>query len=316
MPFLKIIEQAIHKRQHLFHNDETTAFRLFNSGGDDYEGLIIDYYNGFVLLQLYDSALYKDYSQICEHVKKILASLDIPVNGILLKDRTKINDPQQIIQIRKSILIDGKLPPDNFTVTQNNISAYADLIQGQNTGVFLDMRMVRKQMVNYYRNSGSLCNLFSYTGLFSVHALKNGLQHAVNVDISQTVLNRAKQNYELNKIQYDLRDFVKMDCRQYLKKLIKQKVHYDFVIFDPPTFSRNKKQNFSVKTHYRDYLSLIENIAHGGFVLTTINAVSISERDYRLLHPNHWKLEFLEHEPEDFPYKDKPFLKAGLWKIP
>ena len=316
MPFVKIIEQAINRRKHLFHSSDTNAFRLFNGSGDDCEGLIIDFYNGFVLLQLYDSSLYNDYPHICELLKRILASVNIQVNGILLKDRSKVNDPQQIAQIRKSTLVDGNLPPDNFSITQNNIAAYVDLIHGQNTGVFLDMRTVRKRMLNYYKNGGKLCNLFSYTGLFSVHALKNGLQYAVNVDISQTVLNRAKQNYILNDIKYDSRDFVKMDCKQYLKKLIKQKAHYDFVIFDPPTFSRNKKQNFSVKTHYRDYLSLIEYIAQGGFVLTTINAVSISARDYMSLHPNHWKLELLEHEPEDFPYKSQPYLKAGLWKIP
>ncbi len=316
MPSLKIIERAIQKREHLFKSTQTNAFRLFNGAGDNCEGLIIDYYDSFVLLQLYDSSLYHDYPKICNDCKKILSSLQIPVNGILLKDRTKVNDPRHIAKLRTSILVDGDLPPDNFAIKQNGIAAYVDLIHGQNTGVFLDMRKVRETLVNYYRNGGRLCNLFCYTGLFSVHALKNGLQCAVNVDISQTVLNRAKQNYVLNDIRYDLRDFTKMDCRQYLKRQVKQKALFDFVIFDPPTFSRNKKQNFSVKTHYRDYLSFIERITQGGYALTTINAVSISVRDYRLLHPQHWKLEFLEHEPEDFPSKNLPYLKAGLWKIP
>ncbi len=316
MPFYKIIEQAIHAREHLFHSTDTNAFRLFNAAGDNLEGLIIDYYNGFVLLQLYDSSLYAAYPQISHYCTKILAALHFPVNGILLKDRSKVNDPQKIAQIRKSILVDGNLPPDNFIISQNNILAHVDLIGGQNTGVFLDMRMVRQKMMKYYMQGGRLLNLFCYTGLFAVHALKNGIQYAVNVDISQTVLNRAKQNYLLNDIQHDSRDFVKLDCMQYLKKMVKQNAQFDCVIFDPPTFSRNKKKNFSVKTHYKDYLSLIEKVAQGGYVLTTINSVSISVRDYRSLHPQYWKLEFLEHEPEDFPYKSAPYLKAGLWKLP
>lgn len=316
MPLYKTIEQAIKKRETLFKSTETNAFRLCNSGGDNCEGLIIDYYNGYILLQLYDSSLYSISAQIRDYCKKALELLHIPINGILLKDRTKVNDPQKVAQIRKSILLEGNFPPEGFVIKQNNIAAYVDLIHGQNTGVFLDMRVVRQKMTEYYCKGGRLCNLFCYTGLFSVHALKHGLQHAVNVDISQTVLNRAKQNYSLNDIKYDSRDFVKIDCRQYLKKLVKQKSQFDFVVFDPPTFSRNKKQNFSIKTHYRDYLALIEQIAHGGYVLTTINAVSISVQDYRALHPKNWKLEFLEHEPEDFPYRTLPYLKAGLWKIP
>ncbi|MCX8122755.1 MAG: class I SAM-dependent methyltransferase [Spirochaetes bacterium] len=315
MPLYKIIEQAVLKREALFNNAETNAFRLFNSSGDNCEGLIIDYYNGYVLLQLYDSSLYSIYHKISKYCKTILNSLHIPVNGILLKDRSKVNDPQRIAQIRKSILVEGDLPPEKFIVKQNNIAAYVDLINGQNTGVFLDMRVVRSKMAAYYMKGGNLCNLFCYTGLFSVHALKNGVQHAVNVDISQSVLNRAKQNYLLNNIAYDSRDFVKIDCKQYLKKALKHNTPFNFVIFDPPTFSRNKKQNFSVKTHYSDFCALIQTIARSGYVLTTINAVSISVHDYRSLHPKDWKLEFLDHEPDDFPYI-KPYLKAGLWKIP
>lgn len=83
MPLYKAIEQAIKKRETFFKSTETNAFRLCNSGGDNCEGLIIDYYNGFILLQLYDSSLYSFIAQICDYCKKALESLHIPINGIL-----------------------------------------------------------------------------------------------------------------------------------------------------------------------------------------------------------------------------------------
>ena len=275
-----IIEKAFFKREHLFCSHDTNAFRIFNSLGDGKEGLIIDYYNGFILIQLYDSSLYHESVKIADYCKAILKNMSITLEGILLKDRTKVNDPQRIADIRKSSLVLGSMPPVPFAVKQNNCLAYVDIIHGQNTGLFLDMRSVRKRLSDYYKNGGKLCNLFCYTGLFSVHALKSGLNSAVNVDISRTVLNKAKQNYELNEIQYDSRDFVKADSKDFLRLALKKKLQISFIIFDPPTFSRNRSESFSVKKHYKHYISLIEQVLINGYVLTTINAVSISEDDY------------------------------------
>lgn len=314
MNLFNTIEGAIRKREHLFGNSGTNAFRLFNGAGDLYSGLSIDYYNGFLLLGVYDSALKMYTIEIGSHCNTILNEMNIPVHGIVSKDRTMINNPQAIAESRKSILISGEMPPDRHIVKQNGILVYVDLIHGQNTGLFLDMRTVRNRLTQCYRN-GSLCNLFCYTGVFAVHALNNGLQHAVNVDISLSVLNRAKRNYIINAIEPDGRDFVKSDCREYLKKTVKHQRHFTCIIFDPPTFSRNKKQSFSVKKHYKEYCSLMASIAPGGYVLTAINAVSIDINEYKALHPHDWKLQFLEHESDDFPYTKEPYLKAGLWKI-
>ncbi len=315
MSIYKNIETAIYKRESLFRQTITNAFRLINGQGDGCYGLILDYYNDYLLLQVYDSSLYQEYHRISDHCIKILACCNRAINGVLLKDRSKVHDPQQITELRKSVCITGAMPPVPLIVKQNDIVAGVDLINGQNTGLFLDMRGVRQRLATYYAKGGKLCNLFSYTALFAVHALKNGLHHAVNVDMSKSVLQRAKQNYMLNQIGYDNRDFVAMDCKKFLKYAAKHNDTFHFVIFDPPTFSRNKGHNFSVKKHYNEFLMLIAPIVSDGYVLTTINTITISDDEYISLHPGNWDLQFLEHEPDDFPYYKEPYLKAGLWKM-
>ncbi|MGL4368781.1 MAG: hypothetical protein ACRCUT_03800, partial [Spirochaetota bacterium] len=89
----------------------------------------------------------------------------------------------------------------------------------------------------------------------------------------------------------------------------------DFVIFDPPTFSRGKGGGFSVSSDYARYLSLIGQIAAGGHLLSVINTHSVSDDEYFSIHPQRWKNLFFEHEPSDFPAAGDFYLKCGLWKI-
>ncbi|HOM87676.1 MAG TPA: hypothetical protein PLU42_06535, partial [Spirochaetota bacterium] len=140
MSIYKNIETAIYKRENLLKQTITNAFRLVNGQGDGCYGLILDYYDDYLLLQVYDSSLYQEYHGISDHCIKILACCNRAIKGVLLKDRSKVNDPQKIAESRKSVCITGTLPPVPLIAKQNDIVAGVDLINGQNTGLFLDMR--------------------------------------------------------------------------------------------------------------------------------------------------------------------------------
>jgi 23S rRNA (cytosine1962-C5)-methyltransferase len=82
------------------------------------------------------------------------------------------------MELRKSELLSGVAPPDGYLVRQNGVTVAVDLVEGQHTGIFLDMRTVRRKLLPYYGSVGTMLNLFSYTAVFSVHALLNGAKHA------------------------------------------------------------------------------------------------------------------------------------------
>ncbi|MCL1864545.1 MAG: class I SAM-dependent methyltransferase [Spirochaetes bacterium] len=307
-----IINSALEKREILFKDENNNCFRIFNSSGDGFEGLIIDFYAGYILIQYFNKSAESVVNRISQLLIKVLP---VPIKGILSKNRM-INSTRSVDQW-KSRIIEGVYDPDDVVVIQNGIKAKADLLNGQNTGIFLDMRDVRDKISSFYKSESikKILNLFSYTAIFSIHALKNGVDNAVNIDLSKSVLNRAKINYRLNDLKVDERDFIYGDAVDWIKRLCKKKETFDFIVFDPPTFARNKKGNFSVKKNYLDSLKSIESLAKDRFILTSVNSYSVTEEEYRSFHPAQWKLLMLRNESSDFVYKDNPYLKVGLWKI-
>lgn len=308
------LQKSFEKRKKLFSLTETNCFRLFNMDGDGIGGLTIDYYNSYVLVQYFWQELREQDSQIRKAVESALGVVPVPINGVLFKNRVKVKNEKDIQNARKSNILNGSIPPDNFHVLQNNMKMYVDLIGGQSTGIFLDMREVRDALAGYYTADANMLNLFSYTGAFSVHALSHGVKGSINVDLSKTVLSRAKDNYRLNGLAVDSRDFIVGDAFSWIKKCAELKKTFSFIVLDPPTFSRNKKQTFSVKQDYAKMLRGIDEIATG-YVLSCINSHSVSQKEYFSYHPSHWKQVFFANESSDFPAKGDSYLKVGLWKV-
>lgn len=317
MTYADLISMAIEKRSHLFDDTSLDSFRLFNSSGDGLEGLTIDLYGEYLLVQFFYQELFQSERKnaIVHAVRRGASSLPVSIKGILLKNRCKADDGDDITDLRRSILLEGDPPPRDYPVMQNGIKIAVDLVESQNTGLFMDMREARDRLKGLYDGMESLLNMFCYTGAFSVHARTHGCGAALNVDISRPALNRAKYNYELNGIVAVGRDFICDDSFRWMSYAVRKKMKFSMIIFDPPTFSRNKKKTFSIKKNYREALERLTPLAPDGFAFTSINSESATEGDYVAYHPRGWKRIFYVNESSDFAYKNRPYLKAGLWRI-
>lgn len=309
-----ILPVSLEKRAELFGREGTNCCRLVNMDGDGMPGVTIDRYDEFLLVQLFDEFGDDFIRDLIDSLEDAAARFSLPVKGILLKDRMKLEDVSDVSEKRRSTVVCGEAPPVHYIVRQNGILAYVDLLKGQNTGIFLDMREVREKIVPFYRDAVSMLNLFSYTGLFSVHALLNGAAHAVNVDLSRAVLKRAKQNYLINGLKVDERDFVYGDALEWIKLLGKKGKIFSFAVVDPPTFSRNRKRNFSIRRNFAGMLQSLSPLVPDGFVLSSVNSQSVSEKEYRSYHPARWELAMYSNESSDFPHAGDPYLKVGLWR--
>jgi 23S rRNA (cytosine1962-C5)-methyltransferase len=315
MQIRTILAQAFEKREGLFTDADSNCLRLFNGEGDGIPGLYIDLYGEFILIQYSSPRPDRETADILKSLDVLSDSLPVRVRGVLMKQKARPAEPGNIAASRKSALLHGSFPPERLVVRQNGVSAIVDLIRGQNTGMFLDMREVRDRLAPCYRGSDIMLNLFSYTALFSVHAIKHGITGAVNVDLSKKVLGWAKANYSLNGIDIDDRDFVRGDSLEWIRRFNRKERRFSFIIFDPPTFSRNRKRTFSSLKNFRNSLALLDRLVDDGRVFTSINSFSISPAQYMSFHPPHWRLEFYANESSDFTHTGEPYLKAGLWEV-
>jgi 23S rRNA (guanine2445-N2)-methyltransferase / 23S rRNA (guanine2069-N7)-methyltransferase len=91
----------------------------------------------------------------------------------------------------------------------------------------------------------------------SLQAALNGAASVTTVDMSNTYLSWAQDNFTLNKLVSHKYQFVQADCLQWLKDFDATKNSpFDVIFIDPPTFSNSKRMDESFDVQ-RDYISLI-----------------------------------------------------------
>ncbi len=85
-----------------------------------------------------------------------------------------------------------------------------------------------------------------------MHAALSGAI-TTNVDLSQTYLQWARENFALNHIHINKHQFIAADCTYWLKK---SRDRFDIIFLDPPSFSNSKKMT-GILDIQRDHLDLI-----------------------------------------------------------
>ena len=147
-----------------------------------------------------------------------------------------------------------------------NLSDYLD------TGLFLDHRQTRA-MVREAAAGKRFLNLFGYTGSFTVYAAAGGATATTTVDLSNTYLDWAKDNLELNELAGGRHRLIRDDALSFLK-FHRPGAAYDLAVVDPPTFSNSKKieRVWDVQRDYVELLTrLIELMSPGGVIYFSTN---------------------------------------------
>jgi 23S rRNA (guanine2445-N2)-methyltransferase / 23S rRNA (guanine2069-N7)-methyltransferase len=188
--------------------------------------------------------------------------LDIPTEKVVLKTRTKqkgSNQYQQLNQTRQAIVVN-----EYGAKLKVNLWDYLD------TGLFLDHRKTRQLVAQKAKNK-SLLNLFAYTGSVSLQAALHGAKEITTVDMSNTYLNWAQDNFAINKLTGHKYQFVQADCLQWLKANTQL---FDVIFIDPPTFSNSKRMEDSFDVQ-RDHIAVLtdalKSLAPGGEIIFTNN---------------------------------------------
>jgi 23S rRNA (cytosine1962-C5)-methyltransferase len=143
-----------------------------------------------------------------------------------------------------------------FVVEENGLKFIVNLSDYLDTGLFLDHRVTREKVRGDAKDKRVL-NLFSYTGSFSVYAASGEANEVVTVDLSNTYLDWAKRNMQLNGF-IDLSKYkvIQADVLQYLNTVPEN--YSDIIILDPPTFSNSKRME-DILDIQRDHAKLIND---------------------------------------------------------
>ncbi len=292
-------------RERHAHLEGTTAYRLVNAEGDFLPGITVDRYGDWLMVQLYSHIWKPHLGCLTQALERVFEP-----QGIYLKGR-----PQDTRSLGKSEnrkyarLLAGLEAPEPLEVLENGLSFRVSLSEGLNTGLFIDQRNNRRDLMERCRGQRVL-NLFCYTGAFSVAAAASGAKSVTSVDASLSYLDWARDNFSLNRLNPKKHEFLAGDCFAQLKELKKQRRRFDIILMDPPSFSTVGKSRFTTKGGtselVADALALLES---GGLLITCSNHQKVDVADYlkelrrgAISAGCNLQVLDLKGQPEDFPY--------------
>jgi 23S rRNA (cytosine1962-C5)-methyltransferase len=258
---------AHEKRAPLF--DVTDALRIVNGAADGFPGLTIDKFGDRYQMQFFGPELLTSKTEIVE----ALAAL---FNPVCVVSKERLSSSGKSLENAPMDVVIGTREDAVGTVREGNAHFHVDLLDTINPGLFLDMRHVRLEVEERFREmSGEslrFLNLFSYTCSFSVHARLGGAAVATNADISGKILDKGRENYALNGLDLRPGEFFRGNAIEYVHWAQKKGLRFDGIVLDPPSFARFKGFNFNVREHLMPLVADCATLLNpGGFFMVSSN---------------------------------------------
>jgi len=300
-------QNAFLLRQTLVLKPGTDTYRLIHAEGDEFPGLIVDVYGGdtAVIHTLIDAT-----GQWIDTWVSIMKELGM----------TRFYHKHSLTKAGNWI---GEKGPSEMIAKEYGYQFLVDIEKGQKTGFFIDQRENRR-WVGAFASGRKVLNAFGFSGGFSVHALAQGAREVVTLDISKEACALADRNVLLNQLSPEAHRSVAADCFDYLKDMDSD---FDFIILDPPAFSKSKSTVDKASRGYKEInLSALRKIAKGGLLATFSCSQHISHdlfqkivfgaaadvgRQVRIVHTF--------HQPADHPisifHPEGEYLKGFLLSV-
>lgn len=253
------IKRAVHIRKNVLQLTKTTnAYRLIHAEGDGLSGLIADYFDGYVVIEIFSLAMFLR----IEKIKQDIVDAGVKVKEFFVRADEKVAE-QEGFSISALKEISKK---DKITVTENEVSFYINLEKGHKTGFFCDQRRNRLELTRYTENK-SVLDVCCYTGGFACYAAKLGKATDVYaVDLDEKCLEVARENAKLNNVNVQ---FEHSDAFHFLRQAQKDHKKWDVVVVDPSKFVSRRDRMDKGLQRYSDLNQLAAGVVNdGGLMLT------------------------------------------------
>jgi 23S rRNA (cytosine1962-C5)-methyltransferase len=237
-------------------NGGTNAFRLFNAEADGVPGLIIDKYATNIVIQLQSLALASYQNDILESVRQ-----NYPDAACLILNSSLNTE-----------IVWGS--PNTAEILENGLKFKVDLLNGQKTGFFIDQRDNRL-LAGKYSKDCAVLNAFSYSGGFSISALKGGAQNVTSVDSSKDAMELLAENLKINSVN-ERHTSLTADVFEYLNQTPEK---FDLIISDPPAFCKHRD---AIENAVKAYIGLNQQVMlklNPGGLLFTFSCSQLISRD-------------------------------------
>ncbi len=249
--------------------EDTGCCRVIFGEADQFPGLTVDKFSDILVTQCLSIGIEKLKDVIFPLLYEVLTEDGETVSGIYERNDVAIRKLEGMEENKGWYALEGVPTPTSTEteIVENKIKYSVDFENGQKTGFFLDQKYNRLAVSKIAKGKRVL-DCFTHTGSFALNAAKGGAAHVCAVDISDSAIEMAKKNAEQNGLS-DRMSFKVADVFDFLTDEENFKEKYDFIILDPPAFTKSRKTVDNAFKGYKDInFRAMKLLPRGGYFAT------------------------------------------------
>ena len=248
--------------------EDISCCRVVFGEADGFPGLTVDRFQDILVTQTLSVGMEKLKPMLFPLLVKVLREDGQEIRGVFERNDVAIRALEGLEQNKGWFPLGEPTPGTVTEIRENGIFYRVDVENGQKTGFFLDQKYNRLAVAKLARGRRVL-DCFTHTGSFALNAALGGAEHVTAVDISASAIEMAKANAVRNGLD-DRMDFLVADVFDLLPELAaKGRAPYDFIILDPPAFTKSRKTVDSAQRGYKEInLRALKLLPRGGYFAT------------------------------------------------
>lgn len=254
-------------RKTVMGETDSRCCRVIFGEADLFPGLTVDRFESVLVTQTLSLGMERIKDRLFPLLVKVLREDGQDIRGIYERNDVALREREGMAQNKGWYALPGEMPPEKTCVdiTENGIVYTVDFENGQKTGFFLDQKYNRLAVARLAKGRRVL-DCFTNTGSFALNAARGGAEHVTAVDVSESAVEMARENARRNGLE-DRMDFVAADVFDLLPEV--KKGEYDFIILDPPAFTKSRKTVGRAEKGYKEInLRALKALPRGGYFAT------------------------------------------------
>ena len=273
-------------RKTVMGETDSRCCRVIFGEADLFPGLTVDRFESVLVTQTLSLGMERIKDRLFPLLVKVLREDGQDIRGIYERNDVALREREGMAQNKGWYPLPGETPPEKTTVdiTENGIVYTVDFENGQKTGFFLDQKYNRLAVAKLAKGKAVL-DCFTHTGSFALNAAKGGAAHVTAVDVSEFAVQCAAENARRNGLD-GVMDCVAANVFDLLPELEKQPRKYDFIILDPPAFTKSRKTVHNAMSGYKEInYRAMKLLPRGGYLATcSCSHFATEELFIKMLH--------------------------------
>ena len=256
-------------RKTVMGETDSRCCRIIFGEADGFPGLTVDRFERVLVAQVLSLGMERIKERVLPLLVRILREDGQVIRGVYERNDAALRTLEGMAQGKGWMTLPGEAVPEGTAedITENGIRYTVDFENGQKTGFFLDQKYNRLAVAKLAKGK-TVLDCFTHTGSFALNAAMGGAAHVTAVDVSESAVEMARANAARN----GLSDRVECVCANVfdlLPELEGQPARYDFIILDPPAFTKSRATVANAITGYKEInYRAMKLLPRGGYLAT------------------------------------------------